>query len=80
MKESLKEDLKPQAKNLTMPVLMIVGEKDETCPPDHQRILYDLIPGPKEFNLIQGAPHLFLASEHIEQLKLILSRWIKSIN
>ena len=79
MKERLKHDLQPNASKLTMPVLFVVGEKDESCPPEHQKILYDLVPGPKEFYVVSGAPHTFKEIEHLNKLKKILDSWIKKL-
>lgn len=39
--DRLKYDLLPEVNKLTMPVLMIVGECDETTPLEHQQILYN---------------------------------------
>ncbi len=40
MVDRLKYDLLPNAKKLIMPILLIVGEKDESTPPVHQHILF----------------------------------------
>ena len=81
MQERLLHDLQPKAKNLTMPILLVVGEKDAPCPPEHQKILYDLIPNDtdKEFHIIKDAPHTFRDPEHLEQLRVILDAWIKKL-
>ena len=64
-----------------MPILLVVGEKDAPCPPEHQKILYDLIPNDtdKEFHIIKDAPHTFRDPEHLEQLRVILDAWIKKL-
>ena len=80
MEERLNHDLRPNASKLTMPVLFVVGENDTSCPSDHEKILYDLIPGRKEFHFVSGAPHSFKTPEHLEELKMILSNWIDSLN
>ena len=80
MEERLKHDLLPHADQLTMPTLFLMGENDSSCPPDHEKILYDLVPGPKEFHVVAGAPHTFRTPEHLEQLKSILSNWIKKLS
>lgn len=79
MEDRLKYDLVPEANLLTMPVLMVVGSKDEPCPPEHEKILYDVLLGPKEFHLVDGAPHTFRDDSHIKQLYDLLDRWIKKI-
>ncbi len=80
MEERLQHDLIPNVSKLSMPVLFVVGEKDEPCPPEHNKILYDLVPGPKEIHIIPGAPHTFRDSEHLEQFKNILDNWLTKIN
>ena len=80
VEDSLKYDLLPQAEKLTMPVLLIVGEKDESTPPEHQELLYNALPGPKELHIIKGAQHTFRDPEHLKQIKGIFLKWIDSIS
>ena len=68
MEEKLHHDLLPQALKLTMPVLLVVGENDESCPADQQQMLYELVPGKKEIHVIPGARHVFKTPEHLDTL------------
>ena len=77
--DRLKYDLLPQANKLTMPVLLIVGENDTRTPLDHQKILYNVLPGQKELHIIKGSPHTFRDPAHLQELKNILSQWIEKI-
>lgn len=79
MEDRLKYDLLLEAHKLTMPVLLIVGEKDDSTPPKHQKILYDKLPGKKEMHIIKGAEHTFREKHHLEEIKQILDHWIKSL-
>lgn len=79
MEDRLKYDLLPQAHKLTMPVLMIVGENDTGCPLEHQRLLFDKLPGQKELHVIKGAPHTFQEPEHLEEIKRIFKKWINNL-
>ena len=76
MEERLLHDLQPKAQNITMPVLFVVGEKDEPCPPDHEKILYDMIPGPKEIHVVPDAGHTFKTPEQLDILKTIFDAWL----
>ncbi len=76
VEDRLKYDLLPAADKLTMPVLLVVGEKDESTPPDQQKILYEALPGPKELHVIKNAPHTFRQPEQLAELREILSQWI----
>ncbi|MGE5540773.1 MAG: alpha/beta hydrolase [Bacillota bacterium] len=78
MEDRLKYDLVPDARTLTMPVLLIVGEADDTTPADHVKLLFDIIPGPKEFHAIKNAPHTFRRSEHLAEIRTIFLKWIES--
>ena len=81
MEDRLKYDLLPNADKLTMPVLLVVGSKDEGTPPEHQRILYDLLPGKKEMHIIQGADHNFRPTEkYLKELIEIFDKWVKSLD
>lgn len=79
MEERLKHDLIPSASNLKMPVLLIVGENDLVCPPEHQKILFDIISGPKELHIIPGAPHTFKEEKDLNELRKIFNSWLKKI-
>ncbi|MFA5954757.1 MAG: alpha/beta fold hydrolase [Patescibacteria group bacterium] len=78
MEDLMQYDLLPKAEKLTMPVLMIVGDKDTKTPIEHQEMFYKKLPGKKELYIIQGASHLFVAAEHLEEIKSIIDEWIKS--
>lgn len=72
-------DLLPRADRLTMPVLLIVGEFDKVTPLDHQKLLFDALPGEKELHIIKGAEHTFKALEHLEEIRKIITSWINKI-
>jgi len=79
MEDRLKYDLLPEISHLTMPVLLIVGEKDDSTPVDQQRMLFAALPvGKKGIHIIKGAPHTFRDSQHLQEIKEILNRWIDS--
>ncbi|MBS3137406.1 alpha/beta fold hydrolase [Candidatus Woesearchaeota archaeon] len=64
---------------LKMPVLMVVGENDDSTPLVHQKILYDKLAGEKELHIIKNAPHVLLEKEHIIQIKDIFRKWIRNV-
>lgn len=80
MIDRLKYDVLPEANKLTMPVLLIVGDQDDGTPPEHQKLLYEKIPGLKEFHIIKDAPHTFKEKEHLEKIKHIFLNWIEQLN
>jgi uncharacterized protein len=63
----LQYDTIPNAKNLTMPVLIIVGEDDTSTPPEVVKILYDAVPGPKKMEVIKKCTAHFPGSRTIEK-------------
>lgn len=75
MEDRLKYDLLPGAGKLTMPVIMIVGEKDDRTPLLHERQLYDKLPGPKEIHVIPGARHSFYEPAEQAELKQLIKTW-----
>ena len=77
--DRLKYDLLPSVAQLTMPVLMIVGDQDDSTPPEHQKILFDVLPGKKELHIIKGAPHTFKDPVHLAEIKQIFDRWINNL-
>lgn len=74
-----KYDLIPEVNKLKMPVLMIVGELDDTTPLEHQQLLYNKLPGKKELHIIKGAEHIFRSKEHLEEIKQIFLKWIDGL-
>ena len=78
MVDRLQYDVLPEVHKLTMPVLLVTGELDTSCPPAHQQILFDVLPvGKKELHIIPGAPHTFRDPVHLQQLKTIFEHWIR---
>ncbi len=77
MEDRLKYDLIPKVDNLTMPVLLIVGENDTSTPPEHVEILYNAIPhDKKEYHIIKNASHTFRVKNHLAEVRQIFIDWI----
>lgn len=74
--DRLKYDLLLQANKLIMPVLLITGKDDTITPPEHTQILFDALPGPKEFHVIKNASHTFRNKEHLKEIKTLFLKWI----
>ena len=72
-------DLLKKIDRLTMPILMIVGSKDVATPSEHQRMLFEKIPGKKELHIIEGATHAFPNPEHRAEIKAIFAKWIETL-
>ena len=68
----------PEVNKITMPVLLIVGDRDDSTPPEHQKILFDALTGKKEMHVIKGAPHTFRDPVHLEKIRVIFDKWIKT--
>jgi pimeloyl-ACP methyl ester carboxylesterase len=81
IEELLNHDLRPNAHNLSMPVLLMAGDKDTSCPLKYQKVLFDLLPEntERELHIIKGAEHTFYADEHLDELGRILDAWIKKL-
>lgn len=79
MEDRLKYDVRPEAHKLTMPVLFIVGDRDESTPVAHQKLLFNKVPGKKEFHIIKGSPHSFVEPEHLKEVKDIFKKWIDKL-
>lgn len=76
MQDRLKYDVLRSVDKLEMPVLLIVGEKDDSTPPAHQQLLFDNLPGKRELHIVKGAPHTFRTTEELLEIKTILETWI----
>lgn len=77
LQERLKHNLLPQANNLTMPIIIMVGEKDVPCPVEHQKMLLAAIPSVnKKLVIIKDAPHTFRDENQLNELKEELYSWL----
>ena len=79
MIDRMKYDVLPMAKALTMPVLMITGDLDTSAPIAHQQLLFDSLPGKKEFHIVHDAAHDFNKEEHLEEIYQIFDKRIKQL-
>lgn len=79
MQDRLKYDTIPQAAKLTMPVLLVVGENDDTTPLESIQVLYKILPGQKEIKIIKTAGHTLKTPTHLSELKDVFSVWIDKI-
>ena len=75
--DGLNYSLLDKAEKLTMPVLLIVGDQDEGTPIKHQQLFFDKLTGKKELHIIKGAGHTFREKQHLEEIKVIMDKWIK---
>ncbi len=82
MEERLNHNLLNDVGNITFPILVVAGENDWSCPPEHQQIFIDALPEntDKELHIVKNAPHTFRTQEHLDQLKTIFDTWLKRIN
>ncbi|MBV9159015.1 MAG: alpha/beta fold hydrolase [Candidatus Kaiserbacteria bacterium] len=78
IEDSTQYDTRTEADQLTMPVLLIVGDADDITPQDHVRLLYDALPeGNKRLEVVPSMGHGF-SEEFFPQVKATLSEWIDS--
>lgn len=77
--DSFKYDLLKKVQKIKIPVLLIVGEKDEDAPLKHQKILYNALTTKKELYTIKDAPHTFREKPHLKEIKEIFLKWIDSL-
>jgi pimeloyl-ACP methyl ester carboxylesterase len=70
-------DLLPNVGNLTMPVLLIVGENDRSTPLEHQRLFYDRLSCPKSLEVIKDAPHTFRDVDHLKTINSKIAQWLR---
>lgn len=81
MEERLNHNLIPNVSKLTMPILVVVGDKDTSCPLDTQQIFYNMLPknSERELYIIKDAPHTLKDEKDTAELKFIINNWIKKI-
>lgn len=79
MEERLNHNLLPNVSKLNMSTLFITGSKDESCPPDHVKKLFNLIPKntDKQIKIIENAPHTYRTKEDLNTIKDTIYKWLK---
>jgi pimeloyl-ACP methyl ester carboxylesterase len=81
MEELLDHDLLPLAKNITMPTLLVVGTKDESCRPKDIKLLYEALPPNTQnrYAEIEGASHNYRSEADLQALYDIINDWLKTL-
>ncbi len=80
MEDRLRYDLLTKAHDLTMPVLIIVGDRDTVCPLEHQKMLLDKLGGEKQLAIMAGAEHGSKEPEHQKFMKDTFISWLKGLD
>lgn len=81
IEDILKYDVIEEVNKITMPVLLIVGERDKSTPVEHNKLFYNAVPSnKKELHIIKSAPHSFRRLEQLQEIKDIFLKWIASID
>ncbi|MEY2640771.1 MAG: hypothetical protein RL150_164 [Candidatus Parcubacteria bacterium] len=70
----------PDAAHLTMPVLLLVGSQDTSCPPEHIQVLFDALPaGNKTMHVFEGFPHSFHEAHEQEACTTRIQKWLEEV-
>ncbi len=64
------------AERITIPTLIVQGERDECVPLHQSRRLYDALNGPKKLDLLPDADHQFTRGEDFHQMINSICNWI----
>jgi len=70
------EDLSPEARTITLPTLIICGERDDQAPPDISRRLNDMIKGSR-LHLLPGFDHYSILSDGRHQVAALIKGFIE---
>ena len=77
IEDCLKYDLLKDAHKIKCPVLLIVGDRDETTPLKHQKIFFNSLSAEKEIHIIKDLKHTPREKHHLEELESIMGKWIQ---
>lgn len=72
-----KYNILPEANKLTMPVLLIVWEDDDTTPSSHQELLFNKLPWKKELHIIKWVWHTPRREKELKEIYDLFDKWIK---
>lgn len=79
VEDRMKYNLLDNIDKLTMPILLIVGELDDSTPVEHQQYFYERLPGKKEIHIIKGSEHTFRTEKELKELRKYFDEWIEKI-
>jgi pimeloyl-ACP methyl ester carboxylesterase len=74
--DCLKQIAYEPAEQITIPTLIVQGERDECVPLHQSRRLHDALRGPKRMDLLPGADHQFTRGEDFQQMTAAISDWL----
>ncbi len=77
IEDCLKYDLLKKAHQINCPILLVVGNRDETTPLEHQKIFFDSLVTEKEIHIIKDLKHTPREKNHLEELESIIGKWIQ---
>ena len=76
MRDRMQYDALKEVDTLVMPVLLMVGDGDDSTPLEQQKQLYEALPGKRELHVIEDAPHTFRDKKQLTHIKKLLKEWI----
>jgi hypothetical protein len=74
--DCLKQIAYEPAEHITVPTLIVQGERDECVPLHQSRQLRDALRGPKRLDLLPSADHQFTRGEDFQQMTSSISHWL----
>lgn len=77
--EDMKQyELLDNAKHITMPIMLLSGQKDKITPPSIQEEFFKLVStSKKELHIINNAGHNFRTKTELEEIENIMKDWAK---
>jgi pimeloyl-ACP methyl ester carboxylesterase len=64
------------ARTITVPTLIVQGDRDEYVPLHQSQQLFDALPGPKRLELLPGADHRFTKAPDFQRMLMLLTDWV----
>jgi alpha-beta hydrolase superfamily lysophospholipase len=64
------------ARDISTPIMVVHGEKDEIFPREYIEKIFDKIGGPKQFFIVKGAPHLVM-TEKVDEMIPEVEAWLR---
>ncbi|HSE57282.1 MAG TPA: alpha/beta hydrolase [Nitrospiraceae bacterium] len=74
--ECLQYDGYKAASRLTLPTLIVHGDRDALVPVQQSERLLDVLAGPKHLLVVPGADHGFTAGEHFTAMTRAIAEWM----
>lgn len=77
--DALTHDMRKLVHKITCPTLLVTGSEDYNCSPAKQQMIINNMSAPVQLKVIEGMEHNPRSVEHNQELKQLISDWLREL-